>query len=76
MTPGYRYGITHYVAADGGGAYIEFFTDDDGGSGYGDGARFQRYYFGRGVSYDSDAGRELYANVINQGPDPSRWVDA
>lgn len=41
-THGYDWHLGH----DGGGPYIEWYADDDGGSGYGDAPLVQRCYYG------------------------------
>ena len=37
-------GTTKSLGCDAGGTFIEFYRDDDGGSGYGDHARVARWY--------------------------------
>lgn len=38
------------IGHDGGGYYVEWYRDDDGGSGYGDHPEITRWYVGRGGS--------------------------
>ena len=36
--------MTKQIGCDGGGYYVEWYRDDDGGSGYGEGAEVARWY--------------------------------
>ena len=36
--------MTKHIGCDGGGYYVEWYSDDDGGSGYGEEAKVARWY--------------------------------
>jgi len=59
------------IGIDNGGWYAEVYTDDDGGSGYGDNPKLGRWYGTREACEQVSPEKvKLYPMTIDESPDP------
>ena len=59
---------THTITQDAGGWLVEWYRDNDGDSGYGDGAQVCRWYAGLGGTYQDCVERARFAPHDKKAP--------